>query len=518
MCMPLPRQSKRPRFDAGQTDIGLWHLVTGLVVTGIVLFGAVGLPVLPQLGAPRVGDVPGFKSPMPSLPTLTDLELFLRSPSSEQLTAVGIVIGWIAWLLWVWLSGTTFLRIGLVLAERTTGASAWTARLRALSDRVTLSLVTRAIDASLAGELLVRAVVPTPQPFTAEPRVAYVHVQRQDHAQDLDWPPIAAAQQTVMAPDLEPGDVLYSVQPGDNLSRIAQRFYGDPARFSQIVAANLGREQPGGLTLRDARFIYPGWQLVIPAPTQTIHTDSDGTRWCTVRAGDSLWGISARLLGDGKRYHELFADNQGAEVGDGHVLINPNLIWPGLHLRLPAEPKPDATGGPTPPVTSDESADHAPASAPRVADQPDRNGHTGTQNVSVDQNAAFPNMEPHPTPVPAQTDETAVHIAPDAQSPGSWPPMWLPHDARTGLEIAGGLTAAALLALSFRRRRRMPLEPDSDTRLDVHAFTLAEPAAVATGRSTGAGDDPHGIVLGEMLAGELLRHAQVAELKEVQVV
>ena len=149
------------------------------------------------------------------------------------------------------------------------------------------------------------------------------------------------------------------------------------------MAANLGRDQPGGSSLRDARFIYPGWQLVIPAPTQTIHTDSDGTRWYTVRAGDTLWGISARLLGDGKRYPELFADNQGAELGDGHVLINPNLIWPGLHLRLPAEPKPDAAAEPTTPVPSDESADDTqPASL--VADQADRNGHTSAQNgVSV---------------------------------------------------------------------------------------------------------------------------------------
>ncbi|HEY1296989.1 MAG TPA: LysM peptidoglycan-binding domain-containing protein [Chloroflexota bacterium] len=458
---------------------------------------------------------------MPSLPSLTDLELVLRSPSSDQLTAVGIVIGWIAWLLWVWLSGTTFLRISLVLAERTSGTSAWTAHLRAVSNRVTLSLVTRAIDASLAGELLVRTVVPTPQPFTGEPRVAYVHVQRQHHAQDSDWPPIAAAQHPVMAPDLEPGDVLYTVQPGDNLSRIAHRFYGDPARFSQIVQANLGRDQTGGLTLRDARFIYPGWQLVIPAPTQTIHTDDDGTRWYTVRAGDTLWGISARLLGDGKRYPELFADNQGAELGDGHVLINPNLIWPGLHLRLPSEPEPhDAE--PALPVPSEDSAEHTqPASPLPVADQPDRNGRTGAQNdasLRVDQNAGFQNVAPDPTPVSAPTDETAVRVAPDAQSPGLWPPLWLRHDARTGLEIAGGLTTAALLALSLRRRRRIPLEPESDTRLDVHAFTLAEPAAVVTSRSTGAGDDPHGIVLGELVAGELLRHAQVGDLMEVQVV
>jgi len=75
-----------------------------------------------------------------------------------------------------------------------------------------------------------------------------------------------------------------------------------------------------------------------------------------------------------------------------------------------------------------------------------------------------------------------------------------------------------LLALNARRRRRTPPEPESDTRLDVHAFTLAEPAAVMAGRAAGTGDDPHGIVLGELVAGELLRHARVAELADVRVI
>ena len=79
----------------------------------------------------------------------------------------------------------------------------------------------------------------------------------------------------------------------------------------------------------------------MPEPTQTVYTDPDGQRWYTVRAGDTLWDISARLLGDPERYRELFADNQGVALGDGHVLTNPNLIWPGLHLRLPPEVAPD---------------------------------------------------------------------------------------------------------------------------------------------------------------------------------
>ncbi|MBV9327213.1 MAG: hypothetical protein JO352_25975 [Chloroflexi bacterium] len=38
------------------------------------------------------------------------------------------------------------------------------------------------------------------------------------------------------------------------------------------------------------------------------------------------------------------------------------------------------------------------------------------------------------------------------------------------------------------------------------------------GRSTGTGGDPHWIVLGELLAGELLRHARVAELADVRII
>jgi nucleoid-associated protein YgaU len=47
-----------------------------------------------------------------------------------------------------------------------------------------------------------------------------------------------------------------------------------------------------------------------------------------VKAGDTLWGIAERELGDGSRYNEIFAANR-------EVIENPDLIYPGQKIRIP---------------------------------------------------------------------------------------------------------------------------------------------------------------------------------------
>ncbi|HEY7529475.1 MAG TPA: LysM peptidoglycan-binding domain-containing protein [Gemmatimonadota bacterium] len=53
------------------------------------------------------------------------------------------------------------------------------------------------------------------------------------------------------------GARTYEVRPGDSLSRIAQRFYGDGNQWPRIHEAN--RDQ-----IKDPDLIYPGQKLVIP--------------------------------------------------------------------------------------------------------------------------------------------------------------------------------------------------------------------------------------------------------------
>ena len=53
------------------------------------------------------------------------------------------------------------------------------------------------------------------------------------------------------------GGTTYVVKSGDNLSKIAKQFYGDPAKWKKIHAANSDK-------IPNPDLIHPGLQLTIP--------------------------------------------------------------------------------------------------------------------------------------------------------------------------------------------------------------------------------------------------------------
>jgi nucleoid-associated protein YgaU len=53
------------------------------------------------------------------------------------------------------------------------------------------------------------------------------------------------------------GEKTYIVKSGDNLSKIAKHFYGDPAKWKKIHAANADK-------IPNPDLIHPGLQLTIP--------------------------------------------------------------------------------------------------------------------------------------------------------------------------------------------------------------------------------------------------------------
>ena len=57
--------------------------------------------------------------------------------------------------------------------------------------------------------------------------------------------------------------------------------------------------------------------------------EGDGT-FHTVAKGDTLWAISAKTLGNGARYEEIFEANKP-------MLTHPDKIYPGQMLRIPAK-------------------------------------------------------------------------------------------------------------------------------------------------------------------------------------
>jgi putative peptide zinc metalloprotease protein len=93
--------------------------------------------------------------------------------------------------------------------------------------------------------------------------------------------------------------------------------------------------------------------LPTPAPPSPVvqpppSAQPAATHVYVVQPGDTLWDLAARYLGNPLRYQELFATNKGLSQADGHTLVDPNLIYPGMKLQFPA----DATGIPTSSVTS----------------------------------------------------------------------------------------------------------------------------------------------------------------------
>ena len=86
----------------------------------------------------------------------------------------------------------------------------------------------------------------------------------------------------------------------------------------------------------------------VATPTATPTSPAPLGPVYVVQPSDTLWDLASRYLGNPLRYEELFVLNRGISQVDGHTLVDPNLIYPGMHLRFPA----DATGVPTTSLTS----------------------------------------------------------------------------------------------------------------------------------------------------------------------
>jgi len=147
-----------------------------------------------------------------------------------------------------------------------------------------------------------------------------------------------------------------------------------------------------------------------------------------VVAGDTLWDIAARYLGDPHRWREIFALNQGTPQPGGRSLTDPGLIYPGWILRLPGHAaRPRHT---TPP--SRPSAGHAPRGRHRRPPAP-----------------------PSPGGRSASHSATTPHQAGHAAGRGG-PGIHLPGGGLAGAALAAAISTAVVLAAIQRARRYRP--------------------------------------------------------------
>jgi DNA-binding SARP family transcriptional activator/LysM repeat protein len=195
------------------------------------------------------------------------------------------------------------------------------------------------------------------------------------------------------------------------------------------------------------------------------------TRTYQVEAGDTLWGIAGGQLRDPYRWPELFDLNRGSPLPDppGGRFLNPNRIYPGQRLRLPADASgPPATPRPTPPPAPDQPSPVPPGHQPLASP-----GTTATTPPTS--TTAAPTSTPAPTTTAPQPPATTLGGHPTAAP------------VPTSVLAVGALLAAGVLAVLGRLRRRqqrhrqpgrritLPTGPAADTERQLRA--AAEPEA-----------------------------------------
>ncbi len=139
---------------------------------------------------------------------------------------------------------------------------------------------------------------------------------------------------------LQPGDVL--LNDGDHTAmyvgngQIAQASIDEHGR----VSGGASGDQTGRETLVRSYYNFP-WSCVLrfhgtaqpatPAPPAAAKPATPGvhTREYIVEAGDTLFSIASKLLGDGNKWHDIYNANKGT-IGP-----NPAIIKPGMKLVIP---------------------------------------------------------------------------------------------------------------------------------------------------------------------------------------
>ncbi len=520
-----------PARRSAATALTLLRAVGSLVVL-VGLLG--GLPLLLWWGTTAVGP-DGVRA----------LGNLLSTQDSGQVFLLALAVaGWIGWALFA-------LSVLLEIPAQLRGRTAPQVRI----------LVGQRTAAALVGAVLLALPTGTALAASATPAQASPTVATASVLSGSQTPDTAAADVSVPRAERSVIHTVADTRPAESLWSIAETRLGDGNRWAEIADLNAGNTMADGTTFRADGPIQPGWTLHLPADANLTATtpappaaaaeaadDEGGLRGqgnraatadkgsvYTVAAGDSLSQIAQDELGDAGAYPAIFELNKSEAQPGGGTFTDPDVLYPGQKLDLPAQTAapgpgpedkdeaPDKTEPETnPPAASpnkdtpageDEGAPPptpaptAPAASTPPSATPTPTGPAATPSTTPD-SAASPPVKPvpersaspaakppvpaqstpaapttppatsHPTPAPAPTPEAA---APTASTSSGLQQVAL--TAGIGALLATSLTGTLALKRILQQRRRRAGETiaiDADpTALEQVLNTQSGPSGVA---------------------------------------
>ncbi|MFJ9574640.1 LysM peptidoglycan-binding domain-containing protein [Streptomyces bacillaris] len=417
------------------------------------------------------------------LPGITEITDALTSPDTGELFLGAItLIGWYGWLSFV---------VSVVLE---TGAALRQVR----APRIRLLGGSQQLAGALVGGILILLPAGTAMatPASAAPAAAATA------GVSADAPSAAATAATkasVSSSSTTWDGPVHHVQDGDSLWDIAEQRLGAGIEWHRIVDANQGvRQADGSVVTADTTVLQPGWILRLPADASPgPSADQGGTQaqtagakaaaeTHTVRAGETLTGIAHNELGDADAYPRIVEANKGVKQDDGRALGDPDEIYPGWKLQIPATAGADNSG----------QRDSKPEEAQPPREQPTDQGE-GEERSGAEQTQPPSQVKPSPgtdqgglgetarTPGGADKDQpgdglTTAH--PDAPAEQSQTPVTPSVDADDSSNASVTLAATSLFAAAVlavlggrralqqrrrRPRRRIPLPQQATVPADV---------------------------------------------------
>ncbi len=144
--------------------------------------------------------------------------------------------------------------------------------------------------------------------------------------------------ETDQAPSVAPtGDQVHHAQPGDTLSGIAQKYYGDRNYWRTIYQANRDKMDSPDVVRTGVRLVIPKRaDRRAPAEHRTFPPSHEQPRRATgyrdyrIQPGDTLSQLAQRFMGSQRHTDDLYELNRD-------VIDDPDTLVVGKTLRVPAD-------------------------------------------------------------------------------------------------------------------------------------------------------------------------------------
>ncbi len=154
---------------------------------------------------------------------------------------------------------------------------------------------------------------------------------------------------------------------------------------------------------------------------QAVSGTSSAVSVHTVRAGESLWSIAEQHLGDGERWRQIAALNEGRAMADGQVFHANSFLQAGWQLQMPTDH--DFTGGDRTQLTTKTAADKETSSVHVVTvDEGDNLSKIAKEELG--DSDKWPDLfaanrgKPQPDGLPAITDPDVIYAGQQITVPG----------------------------------------------------------------------------------------------------